>query len=181
MTTPEPFELDVRPQLQRGEEPFGAIMAAADRLRPGQALRLIAPFRPAPLFGVMANRGFAARDRRRPDGAWEVVFAPLEGAAPRDAGLAPGSAPGAALWPDPARVLDLAGLMPPEPMVRILEALADLPGGAVLFALLDREPMFLFPELAARGHEWAGNPAPDGASYRLLVRSGGPDKGARHG
>ncbi|MTE02226.1 DUF2249 domain-containing protein, partial [Paracoccus sp. YIM 132242] len=164
MTTPDPFELDVRPQLQRGEEPFGTIMTAADGLQPGQALRLIAPFRPAPLFGVMANRGFAVSDRRRSDGAWEVLFAPLEDARP-DAGLAPGSAPGAALWPDPAQVLDLAGLMPPEPMVRILEALTALPEGAVLFALLDREPMFLFPELATRGHEWAGNPAPDGASY----------------
>lgn len=180
MTQNDPYELDVRPQLQRGEEPFGAIMAAADGLRPGQALRLIAPFRPAPLFSVMANRGFAVSDRRRPDGAWEVTFAPLADAVP-DAGLAPGSAPGAALWPDPAITLDLAGLMPPEPMVRILETLATLPEGDVLFALLDREPMFLFPELAMRGHEWAGNFAPDGASYRLMIRSGGPDRAVHHG
>ena len=47
--------------------------------------------------------------------------------------------------------------------------------------LLDREPLFLFPELAARGHEWAGNVAPDGAAYRLLVRSGGPEGEADHG
>lgn len=172
MTTPEPLELDVRPQLARGEEPFSAIMAAADRLQPGQALRLIAPFRPAPLFGVMANRGFGVTDRQRPDGAWEAVFAPV--ADPEtDPGLAPGTAPGAAMWPDPVLTLDLAGLMPPEPMVRILEAVSRLEAGEVLFALLDREPMFLFPELAKRGHEWAGNLAADKASYRLLVRSGG--------
>ncbi|WP_323039602.1 DUF2249 domain-containing protein [Gemmobacter sp.] len=165
------LELDVRPALARGEEPFAAIMAAADSLAPGQALRLIAPFRPAPLFNVMANRGFASTDRRLPDGAWEVIFTPVaQGAGP---GLAPGSAPGAALWPDPVQVLDLAGLPPPEPMVRILEALTGMPAGAVLFALLDREPMFLFPELAHRGHEWAGNMAVDGTGYRLLVRCGG--------
>lgn len=180
MTLADALELDVRQQLARGEEPFAAIMAAADRLQPGQALRLIAPFRPAPLFTVMANRGFAASDHRRPDGAWEVLFAPLEDTAP-EPGLAPGSALGAALWPDPSETLDLAGLMPPEPLVRILEALAILPAGEVLFALLDREPVFLFPELAQRGHEWAGNLASDGASYRLLVRSGGPEQGARHG
>lgn len=180
MTTPCPLELDVRPQLARGEEPFAAIMEAADRLQPGQSLRLIAPFRPAPLFSVMANRGFGVSDRRRSDGAWEVVFAPLEDAVPAP-GLAPGSTPGAALWPDPSHVLDLAGLMPPEPMVRILETLAGTPAGEVLFALLDREPMFLFPELAQRGHEWAGNLAPDGISYRLLIRSGGPDRAVHHG
>ncbi len=174
MTTLDPLELDVRPQLARGEEPFGAIMAAADRLAPGQSLRLIAPFRPAPLFNVMANRGFGVSDRRRSDGAWEVVFAPLQAIEPA-VDLAPGSAPGAALWPDPTQTLDLVGLMPPEPMVRILETVGSMEPGAVLFALLDREPMFLFPELAQRGHEWAGNFAPDGASYRLLVRSGGPE------
>lgn len=165
-----PFDLDVRPALAQGEEPFAAIMAAVDALAPGQALRLIAPFRPAPLFNVMANRGYACADQRLPDGAWEVTFTPVAEAPA--AGLAPGSAPGAALWPDPAQVLDLVGLLPPEPMVRILETLGGMPAGAVLFALLDREPMFLFPELAHRGHEWAGNMAADGQSYRLMIRCG---------
>lgn len=171
MTAPAPLDLDVRPQIAEGQEPFAAIMAAADALAPGQALRLIAPFRPVPLFNVMANRGFASQDHRRPDGAWEVIFTPLDEVAPEQ-GIAPGSAPGAVLWPDPVQVLDLAGLAPPEPMVRILEELTAMPPGEVLFALLDREPMFLFPELAQRGHEWAGNFAADRQSYRLLIRRG---------
>ena len=174
MTQPAPLELDVRPLLGRGEEPFGAIMAAADALAPGQALRLLAPFRPAPLFGVMANRGFGCQDRQREDGVWEVVFTPLQDAVAA-AGMAPGSAPGAGLWPDPVRELDLLGLMPPEPMVRILEEITRLAPGEVLFALLDREPMFLFPELAQRGHEWAGNFARGGETYRLMVRAGAQD------
>ena len=179
MTPAEPLELDVRPQLARGEEPFGAIMAAADRLRPGQALRLIAPFRPAPLFTVMADRGYGASDHRRPDGAWEVIFSPV-GRTPAGPGLAAGLAPDAVLWPDAVLSLDLTGLMPPEPMVRILEALAGMEAGEVLFALLEREPVFLFPELAARGHEWAGNPAPDGTCFRLMIRSGGSDGMVSH-
>ncbi|VDC29413.1 DUF2249 domain-containing protein [Pseudogemmobacter humi] len=172
MTAPTPYELDVRPQLARGEEPFAAIMAAADALIPGQALRLIAPFRPVPLFNVMANRGYAASDRQLPGGGWEVTFTPVAEAAP-EPGLAPGSAAAAILWPDPVLTLDLAGLEPPEPMVRILETVETMEPGSVLFALLDREPMFLFPELATRGHEWAGNFAQDGATYRLLIRAGG--------
>lgn len=172
MTLPEPLMLDVRPHISRGEEPFATIMAATDRLLPGQMLRLIAPFRPVPLFNVMANRGYSARDHRMPDGAWEVIFEPLDTDAV-EPGLAPGSARGAALWPDPARTLDLTGLTPPEPMVRILEALEVLPQGEVLFALLDREPLFLLPELALRHHEWAGNLAADGTGYRLMIRAGG--------
>ena len=47
-------------------------------------------------------------------------------------------------------VLDM---QPPEPMVRILAEVEEMPAGAVLFALLHREPLFLFPELENRGHE----------------------------
>ncbi|GAB1361920.1 DUF2249 domain-containing protein [Rhodobacter sp.] len=174
MSEPAPLELDVRPILGRGEEPFGAIMAAVDALAPGQALRLLAPFRPAPLFGVMANRGFGCHDRQRNDGVWEATFTPLQDAKAQ-AGMAPGSSPGAGLWPDPVAQLDLLGLMPPEPMVRILEEITRLAPGEVLFAILDREPMFLFPELAQRGHEWAGNFASDSETYRLLIRAGTGD------
>ncbi len=59
-------------------------------------------------------------------------------------------------------------------MVRILEALEDLQPGDVLFALLAREPVFLFPELTKRGHRWAGNFDASGASYRIFVRVGRP-------
>lgn len=174
MTRPQPAEIDVRPIIQTGVEPFTAIMAAVDALLPGQSLRLLAPFRPVPLFNVMINRGFGCSDRHRPDGVWEVTFTPTVNHTLQE-GLAPGSAPGAGVWPDPVCQLDLTGLSPPEPMVRILEEVAILAPGNVLFALLDREPMFLFPELAQRGHEWAGNFASEGGGYRLLVRAGARD------
>ena len=180
MSSPEPLsvrELDVRPMLRTGEEPFQAIMDAVGALAPGEALRLIAPFRPVPLFSVMANRGFAASDRPLDGGDWEVLFSPVAGAQ-TEAGLAAGSSLAALSWGDPIEELDLVDLEPPEPMVRILEALEDLKPGDVLFALLAREPVFLFPELAKRQHEWAGNFDASGTAYRLLVRHGG---GRAHG
>ncbi|SDH08066.1 DUF2249 domain-containing protein [Bosea robiniae] len=165
-------ELDVRPMLRSGEEPFQAIMDAVDALAPGESLRLVAPFRPVPLFSVMANRGFSASDRPLDDGDWEVVFSPVAGMQ-ADAGLATGSSPAAVFWGDPVEELDLVDLEPPEPMVRILETLESMQPGDVLFALLAREPVFLFPELAKRQHEWAGNFDASGSAYRLLVRHGG--------
>lgn len=172
MSASDPLTLDVSPQLARGEEPFAIIMAATDTLLPGQALRLIAPFRPAPLFSVMLNRGYAAQEQALPQGGWEVLFTPLPAAPAENEGLAPGSAPDAGLWPDPVDSLDLRGMIPPEPMVRVLETLEGMAAGEVLFVLLEREPMPLFPELAQRDHEWAGNFAMDGASYRLMIRRG---------
>ena len=176
MSTTEPLqvrELDVRPALRAGEEPFQAIMDAVSTLAPGQSLRLIAPFRPVPLFSVMANRGFAASDRAIGNGDWEITFSPVAIAQDDGEGLAIGSSPSAASWRAPIEELDLRDLDPPEPMVRILEVLEDLQSGDVLFALLAREPVFLFPELAKREHEWAGNFDETGATYRLLVRHGG--------
>ncbi len=43
-------ELDVRPLLKSGVEPFQAIMDAAENLLPGQSLLLVTPFKPVPLL-----------------------------------------------------------------------------------------------------------------------------------
>ncbi len=71
-----PLELDVRPLLAAKRGPLPAIMAAVARLEPGQALRLIAPFEPQPLYAQLAQRGFTARATARGDGAWEILFVP---------------------------------------------------------------------------------------------------------
>ena len=173
--TPGPLDVDVRPLLQAGDDPFQAIMEATSELAAGQSLRLIAPFRPVPLLSVMANRGFAASESALGDGDWEVLFSPV--AAEPEEGLALGSSPAAIFWGEPAMELDLSNLDPPEPMVRILEALEEMRPGEVLFALLAREPVFLFRELAKRQHEWAGNFDSAGIVYRLLVRHGGGARG----
>jgi TusA-related sulfurtransferase len=68
--------------------------------------------------------------------------------------------------------LDNRELDPPEPMVRILAATEAMKEGEVLSALLCREPIFLLPELAKRGHAWRGGFEPDGKTYKILVRVG---------
>ena len=51
MTT-EFVDVDVRPILRAGGEPFSAIMQAVEGLEPGQGVRLFATFKPIPLFGM---------------------------------------------------------------------------------------------------------------------------------
>lgn len=50
--------------------------------------------------------------------------------------------------------IDNRGLQPPEPMVRILTALTSLEDGQQVVALMDREPLMLYPELERRGFSW---------------------------
>ena len=172
-------DLDVRPILKAGGEPFGKIMETVAALAPGQGLRLLATFKPVPLFHALGAQGFAHEARELGGGDWEVIFRPEGAARPAAADAAPASAPALAPaladgagWPEPVEHLDNRDLDPPEPMVRILAATEAMREGEVLSALLCREPVFLFPELAKRGHRWRGGFEPDGATYKVLVRIG---------
>jgi TusA-related sulfurtransferase len=148
------LELDVRPILAAGGEPFGRIMETVTSLGPGKGLRLL------------ASRGFVHEDREIGGGDWEVLFTPTATPA-----ASTGESP-SARWPRPLMHLDNRGLLPPEPMVKILGAAEAMLPGEVMEALLDREPSFLFPQLVQRGHEWQGGFDPDGSAYRLRVRIG---------
>ena len=158
--------LDVRPVLAAGDEPLAAILQAADALTTGQNLRLIAPFRPVPLFRVMERRGYVHHETRLDGGDWQIEFSRPEQA------LSQGSALGAFDWPEPVVSLDLTGLPPADLPRRIRTALLSTGPGEVAFLLLDDEPVALLSDLATAGHEWAGNHAADGGSYRLLLRRG---------
>lgn len=160
-------ELDVRPMLERGEEPFNAIMTTVAALSPGQGLRLIAPFRPQPLFSVLARQGFDHEVVELEGGDFEVRFT-----RPQPEVTGSDSYVDAATWPEPAVALDLSDLEPPQPMVRILSKLEEMAEGEVLFAVLAREPMFLFPELSKRGHQWVGNFDKAGTAFRIMIRKG---------
>ena len=171
------IELDVRPTLRAGGEPFQQIMQAVATLAPGQGLRLFATFKPVPLFGVLGSKGFSHQAKELDGGDWEVLFRPTNAESGSEA--AP-TAPAADLstWPDPVRHLDNRDLDPPEPMVRIMAATEAMKDGEVLSALLCREPIFLLPELDKRGHAWRGGFEPDGKTYKVLVRIGASKKAA---
>lgn len=167
MTNIAPRTLDVRPILAAGGEPFGEIMAAVDGLERGQGLRLIASFKPVPLFSVMAQKGFSHTEKPLAGSDWEVLFQP--DAEPASTAPQDGASDS---WPAPVRTLDNRGLRPPEPMVRILETLEAMRSGDVVEAINERDPVFLYPELAKRGHAIRVEPRNDGG-FRIVIRHGG--------
>ena len=164
----EPLVLDVRPVIGAGGHPMEAIMATVGRLVPGQAFRLIAPFRPEPLFRMLEQKGFDAHPVDQPNGDCEVLFTPRE-AAPveEDAGI-----PSPLAWPDPERHFDLTELDQTSATDRALAALDGMGEGAVLFALFAREPDYLYSALTRRNHRWVGNFDGSGETYRMLIRRG---------
>lgn len=66
--------LDVRPLIQRGEEPRAKIFATFATLTPGESLALVTPFLPSPLIEKMQADGYQARPERHADGSWQTLF-----------------------------------------------------------------------------------------------------------
>lgn len=164
-------ELDVRPTLRAGGEPFGQIMDAIGELGPDQGLRLLSTFCPTPLFHVLGSKGFSHRETELEDGSWEVFFE-READAPQadQSEPAPETAAGDDAWPAPVHEMDNRDLEPPEPMVKVLATIETMQPGEVMTALLCREPVFLLPELSKRGHQWIGGFEPDGTTYKIAIR-----------
>ncbi len=71
-------ELDVRPILEAGGEPFEKIMGFVEALAPGEGFRLWATFKPEPLLAVLAKKGYSGVAQEMRDGNWAVDFTPLE-------------------------------------------------------------------------------------------------------
>jgi len=69
-------------------------------------------------------------------------------------------------------LIDARWLEPPEPMEKVLQALARLRPGQSIRLLLHREPFPLYSLLAERGYRHATQREADG-SYVILIRPSG--------
>lgn len=129
--------LDSRDLLQRGIDPFTEIQRQLATLPRDGVLLLLIPFQPLPLYLTLERLGYGYLARFRDD-LWQVaIHRPhVEKMAAADT-----TAP---------TLLDVRGLPPPEPLVRILEATAVMKTGQSLHVVHDRLPHLLFPRLAER-------------------------------
>lgn len=66
--------LDVRPLLQRGEEPLPTILQRVRALTPDEGLVVIAPFLPSPLIELLGSQGFRSKVEPGDAGSWIVYF-----------------------------------------------------------------------------------------------------------
>ena len=161
--------LDVRPEIREGRDPFTRIMATVDGLKGEEALRLLAPFEPVPLFRVMAKRGFSHESRPTGTGDWEVLFERSS-----EASVASGKTPATSPSPcgcSPVIEVDARGLEPPQPLIVILEALAAMPDGGQLRACTDRRPVHLFEQLEERGFAGETKEQDDGSFVTTIRRN----------
>lgn len=160
-------EVDARSLQRQGLEPFSAIMTAMRKAAPGETVRLRSSFEPVPLYAVVEQRGFAHFARQLGDEDWAIVLynsgVTLADENPTPA--SPSTADSEADWtsPDATITIDVSDLVPPEPLVRIMESLEHLPSGGRLLVHHVRRPVHLYPQL-------------DQAGFRHQTREIGPGR-----
>ena len=149
-------EVDARPLLARGEEPFKEIMAAARQVPARQAFRLLAGFEPVPLYDVLAKQGFEHATAHPSADLWAVTFYRREQKTdPPDTERASDHARESLDWEETATAqvtIDVTELVPPEPMIKVLEALEALPDDGRLLVHHVRRPMHLYDRLDEMGY-----------------------------
>ncbi len=167
--------LDVRPDFRAGQHPCDKIQNALGNVGANETLRLLVPFEPLPLYEVAARKGLGHRAKSTPEGDWEVFFshdAPAASTATNSSAAHSACGCGCS-ESEPATILDVdaRGLEPPQPMVKILEALTTLPAKAALRARTDRRPVHLYPILEARGFDGKSEEQTDGSFVTHIERA----------
>ena len=150
-------ELDVREDIETGNDPFNLIMDGVKNLQPNQALKLINTFEPTPLLAILSKRGYqhfvevispdlvytyfyqtAANSTEKAEAETKPQLqTPFEEIQHKYDGL--------------LRQIDVRYLEMPLPMTTILETLEDLKPEEAVFVIHKRVPQFLLPQLEERG------------------------------
>jgi hypothetical protein len=147
--------LDVRPFLDRHENPIATVIELSSQVPPEGLFVLDCPFDPLPLRRLLIHRGFAAWSEQIERGHWRVWFL--------NSATAPADSKGARLWQQNGTPhIDVRGLAPPEPMLAIVRLLEAEDTGDRVVVVHEREPVYFYPELAERG--W---------SYRIEINEPG--------
>ncbi|MGD8624326.1 MAG: DUF2249 domain-containing protein [Anaerolineae bacterium] len=162
--------LDARPLHARGENLLPVIVRAARQVPAGQVLVLDNNFEPLPLYDVLGRLGFVPWARRQGADDWQVFFYRLGPGEEASAAGEPAAGEGAP--PVASVTIDVSQLTPPQPMMRVLEALAGLAPGETLLVRHVKRPMYLYSKLDEMGHRhqtWELGPD----RVEILIRVGG--------
>lgn len=161
-SAPVAVDLDVREDQRRHADPFQRIMEAVTQVQDGQVLHLKNTFEPLPLYDVLGKRGFVAWARHSGSEEWDIYFLKVRKEQPQKefhtgepdgrADVA-GSAAIDIDGPSATVTIDVSELTPPQPMIKILDALAKLGPGETLLVHHQRRPAYLYPKLAELGYQ----------------------------
>lgn len=141
--------LDVRTLFDAGQEPLPTILEVVGRMKVGEVLKLLVPFEPVPLFGVLGAKGFShwRVDPEDQEELWTIYFY-------REGDFGDAEECSQSIFEEEGGALleiDFRNVNAEELFNRVPEALDQLVYGNVLLVRYHREPALLFTMLGERG------------------------------
>jgi uncharacterized protein (DUF2249 family) len=151
------IKLDVRPDIQSGQDPFQRIMRAIKALNEDEVLQVINIFEPIPLISLLQSKGYATFVERPEKGLVYTYFKKdgdpntQEQKELNSEVETPDFDSKMESFCRRLVTIDVRELPMPEPMVKILSELESLPEYHGLYVHHKKFPQFLIPELEKRG------------------------------
>lgn len=168
-------ELDVRPVIDSGNDPYAIIMKKVKQLPGGSILKLINGFEPLPLIKILSKKGFEYHVEHVNADVVNTYFCKTVNSAlieQTQAKTSPDVNWDAMLnrHEDRMITIDVRNLEMPLPMLTILEQLDKLPDGYALYVHHKQIPVFLLPELQEKGFEYRTKELSPGQVDLLIYR-----------
>lgn len=121
--------IDIRDEVARGPEPWeplSKVIWTASQLQPNRALLLVTSFEPVLLIHILGSMGFSHESELTSGGAWNVSFH----RSAESVGIEPDALSDHPVQSDSPRVIDVdvRGLTPAPPLVKIVGALMQMTG-----------------------------------------------------
>jgi uncharacterized protein (DUF2249 family) len=168
-------DLDVRPILEGGVDPFEAIMATLKTMDERHTLRIINTFEPIPLLNILKKKGYDYQVERPEEG---IVHTYLEKSdipikketeeVIREKEFTYDTV--LQKYTGMMKEIDVRNLEMPMPMVTILEELENLDTNTALFVNHKKLPQYLLPELKDRNYKWVSKEIAEGDLKLIIFR-----------
>lgn len=159
--------LDVRPSIEAGIDPFKEIMKTIRSVKHSEVVHLINLFEPIPLYSILAEKGFDHWTEKI-ENVWNVYFYKSDTTSDKKNNSVVESEADTE-HEDELLEIDVRGLEPPEPMMKILETLSQVDEHTILLVHHHREPMMLYEKLEERGFTAMAHKIEENY-YKVIIR-----------
>ena len=170
-------DLDVRPILDGGTDPFNAIMETLKTLKPEETLRIINTFEPIPLLNILKGKGYEYESERPVEGIVHTFLHKVSDEGIKQEKIKDITAPDLTYedlenrYDGKLMEIDVRDLEMPMPMVTILEAIENLEIGNALFVHHKKLPQYLLPELKQRDFDYKSKEVDDDNIKLIIYRT----------
>jgi uncharacterized protein (DUF2249 family) len=167
------IEMDVRPVLAGGVDPFEAIMAKLKTMADDETLMIINTFEPIPLLNILKKKGYDYETVRPENGVVHTYLEKVQGEV-KETESKKEHFDEASFEQMEKRFegkmteVDVRDLEMPLPMVTILNEIEKIEPGHALYVHHKKLPQYLIPEMEDRGYKWVSDEIDD-SNIKLII------------